>query len=199
MNLVRSILSDKKVPKNFWPESVNWTIYVLNRSPTLVVKNVTPYEAWKEVKPFVKHFRFFGCVAHSYVPDARRSKLEDKSFVCVLLGVSEESKGYRLYNHMTKKIVIKRDVVFEEEKLWNWDVSYEEHILMDLECGDKYISDDEDGDENGGKEFEEDIDEDGMYEEHAVEDKLIDFEGSNTRRGRTRLAPAWLSDYVNSE
>jgi transposase InsO family protein len=42
MNMVRSMLSDKNIPKTFWPEAVNWTIYVLNRCPTLAVKDVTP-------------------------------------------------------------------------------------------------------------------------------------------------------------
>lgn len=45
MNMVRSMLSEKKIPKNFWPEAVNWTMYVLNRCPTLAVKNITPEEA----------------------------------------------------------------------------------------------------------------------------------------------------------
>jgi transposase InsO family protein len=30
MNLVRSMLSEKKIPQTFWPEAVNWTIYILN-------------------------------------------------------------------------------------------------------------------------------------------------------------------------
>ncbi|RVW42604.1 Retrovirus-related Pol polyprotein from transposon RE1 [Vitis vinifera] len=90
MNMVRSMLSEKQVPKNFWPEAVNWTAHVLNRSPTLAVK------------------------------DNKRKKLDDKSFQCVLLGVSEESKAYRLYDPVSKKIVVSRDVVFEEDKCWNW-------------------------------------------------------------------------------
>jgi len=38
------------------------------------------------------------------------------SVCCVLLGVNEESKGYRLYDPATKKIIISRDIIFEEEK-----------------------------------------------------------------------------------
>lgn len=50
-NLVRSMLSDKKIPKTFWPEVVNWTMYVLNSCPTLAVKDMTPEEVWSGVKP----------------------------------------------------------------------------------------------------------------------------------------------------
>ena len=58
-------------------------------------------------------------------------------FSCVLLGVSEESKAYRLYDPTAKRIVISRDVIFEEEKQWDWDKSYEEQVLMNLEWGDE--------------------------------------------------------------
>lgn len=41
--------------------------------------------------------------------------------VCVLIGFSEESKAYRLYNPKTKRIVVSGDGVFEEKKGWNWE------------------------------------------------------------------------------
>ena len=77
MNLVRAMLTEKKVPNNFWHEAVKWTIHILNRSPTLV-KDMTPKEAWSKVKPSVDYFRVFGCLGHVHIPDAKRSKLEDK-------------------------------------------------------------------------------------------------------------------------
>ena len=46
INMVRSVLVEKGVPKSFWPEAVNWVIHILNRSPTPAVKNSTPEEAW---------------------------------------------------------------------------------------------------------------------------------------------------------
>ena len=136
MNMVRSMLLEKKLPETFWPEAVNWTVHILNRSPTLAVKNMTPEEAWSGVKPSVEHFRVFGCILHVHVLDIKRTKLEDKSFTCVLLGISEESKAYRLYDPIAKKIVISRDIVFEEDKSWDWDKSYKEHVVAMLEWGD---------------------------------------------------------------
>jgi hypothetical protein len=127
------MLSEKKILKTFWPEAVNWTVYILNRSPTLAVKNITPEEAWSGIKPSVEHFQMFGCLAHVHVPDAKRTKLEDKSIACVLLGVNEESKAYRLYNPIAKKIITIRDVVFEEYKSWDWD---KEQMVAVLEWGD---------------------------------------------------------------
>jgi hypothetical protein len=58
MNMVRSMLSAKKIPKRFWLEVVNWTVYVLNRIPTFAVKNKTPEEAWSGIKLSVHHLEF---------------------------------------------------------------------------------------------------------------------------------------------
>lgn len=123
MNMVRSILNEKEVPKRFWPDATTWAVHVLNRSPTSILKEKTPEEMWSGVKPTVDYFRVFGCLTHVHVPDQGRKKLDDKSITCVLIGVSKESKGYRLYNPATEKVVTSRDVVFEEDKGWNWESS----------------------------------------------------------------------------
>ncbi|GAU47763.1 hypothetical protein TSUD_193000 [Trifolium subterraneum] len=121
LNMVRSMISARGVPKKFWPEAVNWATYVMNRYPTFVVKDMTPEEAWSGSKPYVHHFRVFGCLAHTHVPEAHRKKLDGRSIKCVLLGVSEESKAYKLYDPAEKKIIVSRDVIFEETKGWDWD------------------------------------------------------------------------------
>lgn len=42
----------------------------------------------------------------------------------VFIGYSDESKGYKLYNPLTGKVTISRDIVFHEEKEWGWtDIS----------------------------------------------------------------------------
>ncbi|TXG53600.1 hypothetical protein EZV62_018856 [Acer yangbiense] len=127
------MLSEKKIPKTFWPKTVNWTVHVLNRSPTLAVRNMTPEEAWSGFKPSVNYFRVFGCVSHVHIPDKKRIKLDEKSLKCVLLGVSEELNVYRLYDPVSRKIIVSRDVVFEEDRSWDWDEDYKEAITADLE------------------------------------------------------------------
>ncbi|KAL1207150.1 Retrovirus-related Pol polyprotein from transposon TNT 1-94 [Cardamine amara subsp. amara] len=89
MNMVRSILNNRDVPKRLWPEAVIWAVHVLNHSPTLVLKEKTPEEMWSGVKPTVDYFRVFSCLAHVHVPDQRRKKLDDRSTSCVLIGVSK--------------------------------------------------------------------------------------------------------------
>ena len=76
---------------------------------------MTPQEAWSGLKPSVEHFHVFGCLAYVHVPQENRRKLNDRSICCVLLGVSEETKGW-LYDPIAKTVVVSIDVVFEEEK-----------------------------------------------------------------------------------
>lgn len=75
-------------------------------------------------KPSVSHLKVFGCIGHVHIPDAKRTKLENKSKKCVLLGISDESKGYRLYGPVEGKIVVSKDVIFEENEYWDWDKSH---------------------------------------------------------------------------
>lgn len=43
-------------------------------------------------------------------------KLDNRSEKCIFVGYSEESRAYRLYNPISKKYVITRDVEFKEEE-----------------------------------------------------------------------------------
>jgi hypothetical protein len=201
------MLSEKKIPKSFWAEAVNWIIYVLNRCPTNVVKDMTLEEVWTGMKPSVEHFRVFGCVAYVHIPNARRTKLENKSVCCVLLGVSEESKGYRLYDPTTKKIVTSRDIIFEEEKHWDWDISYKEELQMNLEWGEEGETDaDEANSSEDAEAIEQNIaDSDaesnwnGIGESSNAPANTIYEEDVNLHPRRETSMPNWMRDYVSGE
>ena len=139
MNMVRSLLTTSGIPKSFWPEAVNWSIHILNRSPTLAVQNMTQEEAWNGRKPVVDHFRIFGCIAYAHIPDEKRRNLDKKGEKCIFLGVSDKSKAYKLYNPNTMIIVISRDVVFDEKGTWSWKQNgVKENIPVDFDDDEKW-------------------------------------------------------------
>jgi len=121
MEMARSMLKEKGMPNTFWAEAVYTAVYILNRCPTKAVKDKTPIEAWSGRKPSAKHLRVFGSICYIHVPDQRRHKLEDKTIRGIFLGYSTQSKGYRVYNLQTKKLVISRDVEIDENASWNWE------------------------------------------------------------------------------
>ncbi|KAL0418481.1 UNVERIFIED_CONTAM: putative mitochondrial protein [Sesamum radiatum] len=121
MEMARSMLQEKHLPKAFWAEAVYTAVYLLNRCPTKAVQNMTPIEAWSGKKPSAKHLRVFDSIYYVHIPTKKRHKLEEKTEKGIFLGYSTQSKGYRIYNLKTKKLIISRDVEFDEDAMWNWD------------------------------------------------------------------------------
>jgi len=101
---------------------MKYVVYILNRCPTKSLKNSVPEEAWTGRKPDVSHIRIFGCVAYANVPNKLRQKLDNKYKKCIFLRYSDPSKAYLLYNPVTMKVVISRDVKFAEEEAWDGSV-----------------------------------------------------------------------------
>jgi hypothetical protein len=119
----RCMLKGMGVPARFWGEAVSTTVFLLNRSHTRSVEGRTPYEAWHGVKPDVKFLRVFGCKAHAKVTKPDMKKLDERRKPMVMVGYQPGGKAYRLYNLAMKRILVSRDVVFDEGRGWNWDGS----------------------------------------------------------------------------
>ncbi|GAA0187368.1 hypothetical protein LIER_34656 [Lithospermum erythrorhizon] len=198
LNMVRSLLSAKGMPKEFWSEAVVWTCHILNRCLTLAVKNMTPQEAWSKVKPSVEHLRVWGCIAHTDVPKQDRNKLDKRSTICIFIGICNNTKAYRLYNVETKKVVISRDVVFEEEKSWEWGKEHKQQIEIELEWEDQTAEGTHETDQPVG---------DLQNEDHTNEEDTHggDVSGgtnsieSNQAQRITHRAPVWMTDYTSGE
>ncbi|CAH9060927.1 unnamed protein product, partial [Cuscuta europaea] len=75
MEMARSMLAEKGMPKTFWAEAVYTSVYILNRCPTKAVLNKTPIEAWSGQKPSAKHLKVFGSICYIHVPSVKRHKL----------------------------------------------------------------------------------------------------------------------------
>ena len=64
--------------------------------------------------------------------------MDNRSLTCILLRISEEIKGYRLFDPIANKVIVSRDVFFEEDKEWDWGADYQEQVLLDLEWGEQH-------------------------------------------------------------
>jgi len=201
MNMVRCMLFGMKVPLRFWPEATQYIVHILNRSPMAILGEVTPSEAWSKHKPSVEHLRVFGCLAYAMIPYEKRTKLEEKSVKCVMFGVSKESKAYRLYDPTTKKIIISKDVRFDEEKMWNWEEKPDDdEVLKDIAeieeeteaVGTEAVGREEPLETRGEEEEVVEADQTG---EQVVTNEETRAVGSN-RAGRNIQRPTWMKDYV---
>ena len=65
----------------------------------------------------MSYLKIFGSIAYVHVPTEKRSKLDDKSIKCIFVGYNNETKGHRLYDPITKKLIISHDVILMKIEL----------------------------------------------------------------------------------
>lgn len=117
MERARSIAADCHLPMFLWPEAVAMATYLINRSPTRSNYGIPPESSYTGKPVDLRNLRIFDCMAHVHVPQEERKKLDKRSHACIFVGYDVESKEYRLYDHIRKKIIISRDVVFDESRV----------------------------------------------------------------------------------
>jgi len=102
--------------------------YLINRIPTRVLEDHSPFEVLNKVKPFLSHLRVFGSLCYVLIPGDMRNKLEPKSTKAMFVGYSTTQRGYKCFDPQTRRLLISRDVKFIETKGY-----YEERSWEDLE------------------------------------------------------------------
>lgn len=117
----RTMLLESNLPKRFWNEAILTANYIKNRSPTNAhgnqFRNRTPAEIWFGSKPDLAHVRVFGSICYNHVPKDKRSKLEPKAIKCIMLGYGLTPSTYRLWDMENDKLIIGRNVTFNEKSL----------------------------------------------------------------------------------
>ena len=86
MEMARSMLFEKNLPKRFWAEAVNTSVYFLNRLSTKALNSKTPYEVWFGVKPTMEHLTIFGSICYMHISEIKRDKLDKKAEIGILVG-----------------------------------------------------------------------------------------------------------------
>ena len=78
-----------------------------------------PEEVWsgKEVK--FSHLKVFSCVSYFHVNSNARSKVDAKSKICFFISYGDEKFGYRFWDEQNKKIIRSRNVIFNEQVMYN--------------------------------------------------------------------------------
>ena len=117
--MARSMMKAKGMPVRFWGEVVTTAVFILNRSPTKALAGKTPFEAWYGRKPSMSFLRTFDYINHVRKMKPILTKLEDRSTPMVFLGYAEGTKAHRLYNPYGDKVLVSRDIVFDEKAAWD--------------------------------------------------------------------------------
>ncbi|KAM1793542.1 hypothetical protein ACFX11_034116 [Malus domestica] len=130
VEMEKTMLHDKGLPYNLWAESVHTAVYIMNRYPIRTLGDITPFEAFNGRKPGIAHLKIFGCLCYVHISSELRQKLDAKSVKGIFVGYATCEKGYRVYDPLTKKLILSRDVVFDENAAWEWKNVSENYVIV---------------------------------------------------------------------
>ncbi|KAJ0809569.1 putative RNA-directed DNA polymerase [Helianthus annuus] len=76
LDTARALRFEAKLPKKFWGECVLTAAYIINRLPSKIINDKTPYEILHNQKPEYDHMRVFGCLTYfgASIPKGTSSK-----------------------------------------------------------------------------------------------------------------------------
>lgn len=112
LDKTRALLKTAGLGNYFWGCAVSVAVHIINRTPTKAIpSDKTPFELWHGKRPELKYLRTFGSTAycHNKTPSG---KCEDRAIKGILVGF--EPSGYRIYNPKNRKIIVSKDVKFDE-------------------------------------------------------------------------------------
>jgi len=112
---VRCLLSSAGLAKSFWAEALTYIRHLINRLALSAIGGKTPVEVWSEnAAQDYDMLRIFGCLAYYHV---KEDKLDPRVKKDVFLGFKRGVKSYKRWDLKDKKIVIRRDVTFDEASI----------------------------------------------------------------------------------
>lgn len=87
-----TLLAQASLPLRFWWDAFDAAVHLINRLPSLVTKNQSPYSLLHHKKPNYSLFKVFGCTCYPYLKPYNSHKLDFRSSKCLFLGYSRQHK-----------------------------------------------------------------------------------------------------------
>jgi hypothetical protein len=131
----RAIRLDANLPWELWPEITRAAVYLYNRTPNYPNNWKSPYEVFftraaamngivtGPRRPNLAHLKAYGSKAFAMTDDTHRMKsrlqrLDPKAWIGYLVGY-QSTNIYRIWLPSMAKVISTRDVVFDEESVFN--------------------------------------------------------------------------------
>lgn len=174
----RTLLAETNLPKHLWCEAIQCAVYQLNRSPSWAISFKTPSGIFFG-KNDISRLRVFGSKAWATIvpkPDKFAKRAKETRMV------GYGTVGYRLWDPEEDKIVISRDVRFDES-----DIKFKNKEEVKQV---RYIQDKE---EEINKEKQDIVEQEDEFKDAEMNTDQI--EEAIIRPKRTINPPAYLKDY----
>lgn len=86
LEVARSLRFQTGLPLRYWGECVMAAVYIINRLPTLVLVNKTPYECLFNEPPDYNVMKIFGCLAFACNPTNSGDEFAPTGVPCIFMG-----------------------------------------------------------------------------------------------------------------
>ncbi|KAA0052263.1 Retrovirus-related Pol polyprotein from transposon TNT 1-94 [Cucumis melo var. makuwa] len=119
LDSVRALLLSASCPEKFWGVAALTSIYIINRLPSYVLQNISPFEKIYGTPPNYSNLKTFGCAYFVLLHPHEHTKLEPRARLCCFLGYGTEHKGFRCSDLLSNRLRISRHVTFWEHTMFS--------------------------------------------------------------------------------
>lgn len=101
------------MPLSFWWDAFQTLVFLINRLPTTILKNKSPYQVlYNRVRDY-SFIKIFCCACFPNLRPYNSHKLNFRTDKCVFLEYNSSHKGYKCL-HKSRRIYIAHHVIFNE-------------------------------------------------------------------------------------
>ncbi|CAL1406372.1 unnamed protein product [Linum trigynum] len=115
LNVARSLRFQSGIPMEFWSDCILHAVYIINRMPTPILKNKSPYEILYKQPPHLGNLKVFGSLCYASTLLQGRTKFASRAKQCIFLGLPPGAKGYKLLDIHDFTVFVSRNVTFYED------------------------------------------------------------------------------------
>ena len=112
-----AIMQHAGLPGSFWAHALLYVVYMFNRTrSTTEAGSMPPILRWSKTMPAdTARYHVWGCVCFAHVEkQQRRGKFQARARKALFLGYSTNHDGFVVFLLDTKRVVVRRDVIFDE-------------------------------------------------------------------------------------
>jgi hypothetical protein len=98
IDTAKTLLHQASIPPQFWSFACQHAVFLVNKLPTPVLRDRSPYEVLFKTKPNFDNIKVFGSLCYPWLKPYTKHKLEPRSTPCVYLGFSIKFYAHQCFD-----------------------------------------------------------------------------------------------------